>query len=68
MCVQGVVRKFREVVDRASEGTGEAKIIMAVNTGLPHHQLAALYGNDIGMFGNLLTKKLLVPLVLVFPV
>lgn len=45
----GVVRQFREVVDRATEETGETKIIMATGTaGLHHQQLAALYGTDIG--------------------
>ena len=41
------MRKFRVVVDRASEESGETKIIMATSS-LPLHELASFYGSDIG--------------------
>lgn len=44
---KGVVRSFREVVDKATEESGEPKILMSL-TGLPASDLIPLYGDNIG--------------------
>jgi hypothetical protein len=56
--VQAVLRKFREMVNRATEELGETKILMAV-ADLPVAELAELYGDNIGenVLGYLFSKK-----------
>ena len=53
------MRKFRVVVDRASEESGETKIIMATSS-LPLHELASFYGSDIGKT-SVVDPKLFIP-------